>query len=231
MAFISCALHNNSNGTSSGTLLLTEYVLTTSNSSMTITNGYINITHENDLSCTCFDSTRYDSLITSLDSTAIVNFSFENYFDLSSDTMSICTGDSIILIYPDSVLYNWSNGSTENYIIPKNSEWYSVTMMQGKDTITDSIFVNNMKSFDFVFPNIYTPNNDLVNDSINIDSHFFVHLELYNRWGVCIYKHLGNGIQIKDLNISDGSYFYILRVEGKCVTHLSKQKGWIQILR
>ena len=168
MAFIKMELHNNSHATISGTFLLTQYFLATSNSSGTITSGFIHITEENDLTCTCFDSTRYDSLVTSLDSTAIVNFSFEDYFNLVSDTMNICVGDSIILNYTDSVRFIWSDGSLTNFIIPETNDWYSLTMIQRKDTITDSVYVNRIERFELEFPNIYTPNNDGINDIIEI---------------------------------------------------------------
>lgn len=231
MAFLSLELHDNSVGTSSGTLLLARHVIATNNSSMTITNGFIHITPENDLTCTCFDSTRYDSLVTSLDSTAIVNFSFEDYFNLISDTMSICTGDTIILNFTDSVTFEWSDGSFSNSIIPETNDWYSVKMTQKGDTITDSVYVKLLERFDLIFPNIYTPNKDGVNDIIEISNLHSINLVLYNRWGKCIYQYEGDGLKLEEINISDGVYYYLINVKGECVGKLSEQKGWLQILR
>lgn len=231
MAFIRCELHDNSVGTSGGTLLLTEYVLATSNSSMTITNGFIHITEENDLTCTCFDSTRYDSLMTLIDEDAIVNFNFQNYFNLDSDTMNLCNGESITLHYDDSVTYNWSNGSIENSIIPETNGWYTVNMTQKGDTIKDSIYVNILEKFDRIFPNVYSPNNDGVNDHISINPSFEVEFCLYNRWGKNLIYYKGKGLILGNLEITDGTYYYLLRVQNKCDPALVEQKGWVQVLR
>lgn len=231
LAFIKCELHDNSVGVSGGTLLLTEYVLATSNSSMTITNGFIHITEENDLTCTCFDSTRYDSLMTLIDDDAIVNFNFEDYFNLNSDTLQICDGESITLHYDRDVSYLWSDGSTSNSITPEDESWLTIQMIQARDTVYDSIYVQKLENFSQVFPNIYTPNNDGINDKIIISKDHIVDFKMYNRWGKNVITYISSGLFLENINLADGDYYYTINVTSKCLEVPSEQKGWLQILR
>ena len=227
-SFISLTLQNNSEGFSSGVLLLTQFVMTTSNSTMTIQNG-IEITPENDLTCRCADSVRLDSLNELLDSTSIQTFSFEN--ELGDDTVDLCRGDSIILKLRDSVFYEWSNGDLTYYTIPESPGWISVMLTEGNDTVRDSLFVRLDEYITWPFPNVFTPNADQTNDAIEFGTSAGMEFRLYNRWGRQVYQYDGTALHFDGKNFPDGIYFYQIEFGTPCKNEFSEQKGWLQITR
>ena len=80
-------------------------------------------------------------------------------------------------------------------------------------------------------PNIFTPNNDGINDDfevLNLPVTGTHHLIITNRWGNEVFKsgdyRAGNFWNAD--NVADGIYYYRLKVEGGETLH-----GWVEIMR
>jgi len=83
-----------------------------------------------------------------------------------------------------------------------------------------------------VYPNIFTPNNDGVNDvwKIDLSGYQSINCNIYNRWGNKIYetKHntiIWDGRTTSGEPCSDGTYFYIIQSDEE------QRKGHIQLIR
>jgi len=78
-------------------------------------------------------------------------------------------------------------------------------------------------------PNIFTPNGDGSNDFLHFNYLEFVpdnHLTVYNRWGNIIYETDGYQNSWSADGISDGTYYFILELNGQ-----ESLSGNVQILR
>ncbi|MDH5381655.1 MAG: gliding motility-associated C-terminal domain-containing protein, partial [Cyclobacteriaceae bacterium] len=80
---------------------------------------------------------------------------------------------------------------------------------------------------DLFIPNIFTPNNDGVNDVFYIRNNPLsgVELVISNRWGNRVYKSENYQNDWDAENVEDGVYFYFLKI-GEEV-----KKGWVEIQR
>lgn len=78
-------------------------------------------------------------------------------------------------------------------------------------------------------PNVFTPNNDGINETFYIDNinNRVWGLQIYNRWGNLVYanKHYQNDWQAE--SVASGLYYYILENE----LLKRKYKGWLQIIK
>lgn len=97
------------------------------------------------------------------------------------------------------------------------------------------VTITNIFSFeDFIFPNVITPDNDGINDELDIQSYFYTCFEfelfIYNRWGNLVYSHKFNedpfeGKTADGTELSDGVYFY------KLVYDEGSKSGFFHIVR
>jgi len=89
----------------------------------------------------------------------------------------------------------------------------------------DNILNNNYSSITlnkegtpFLFPTLFTPNGDGINDNFiikGLEDYPENDLEIFNRWGNQVFKASGYMSQGKlwdGANLNDGTYFYILKV-------------------
>jgi gliding motility-associated-like protein len=87
------------------------------------------------------------------------------------------------------------------------------------DTATTDILVNPFS--ELIIPNIFTPNNDGINDIFHVKSIglSLVNAEIYDRWGLKLYSWSAvdggwDGKSPSGENAADGTYFYIIRGKG-----------------
>jgi gliding motility-associated-like protein len=112
-------------------------------------------------------------------------------------------GDGPVVVLTAS---NNSGSCSDSLIIDYANGWYT----------EDSVLVK--------YPNVFTPNGDMVNDCFkpeflgNLDECFT--LKIFSRWGRLLYdseKHGGNcwdGTQRTDDLVAEGTYYYIANVRG-----------------
>ncbi|MBW6481679.1 MAG: gliding motility-associated C-terminal domain-containing protein [Vicingaceae bacterium] len=105
------------------------------------------------------------------------------------------------------------------------------------DTIIDKIILTEL-----IVPNIFTPNNDGINDvfSIEINGYENIAWKIYNRWGQSVKSgklkvesdgavELWDGRTHPGTKARDGTYYYIINLTKKGGNHETK-KGFVQIL-
>jgi len=85
-----------------------------------------------------------------------------------------------------------------------------------------------------IIPNVFTPNNDGINDNFQITCGDNGQLFIYNRWNQLVYNvdnfsNNWNGIGNNGLIVPDGAYYWILKVNG--ATGPEVYKGSTTVLR
>jgi gliding motility-associated-like protein len=83
---------------------------------------------------------------------------------------------------------------------------------------------------EYIIPNIFSPNNDGINDSIDFTHHSIVRVEIFNQWGNIVYKSsdLSKCWKGQDLignELFNGVYFYKVIFENEIKT------GFINLVR
>jgi gliding motility-associated-like protein len=107
------------------------------------------------------------------------------------------------------------------------------------DQVQGEIVVNAL--FSLYVPNAFTPNNDGINDALELVSSAIVEgqfeMSIFNRWGQCVYfsknpddawdgSFLGG-----DYYVEDGVYPYVIRLTADGDVESKEYRGQIQILR
>ncbi|HFA51568.1 MAG TPA: gliding motility-associated C-terminal domain-containing protein [Bacteroidetes bacterium] len=108
---------------------------------------------------------------------------------------------------------------------------YVICNESGCDTSTVSLTVNCKVPFAY---NGFSPNEDGINDTFkffNIKDYPQNKLRIYNRWGNLVYEKSGyqnewDGRSFDNNTLPDGTYFYLLEIEGG-----ETSKGFVQINR
>jgi gliding motility-associated-like protein len=143
--------------------------------------------------------------------------------------------------------YEWifGNGTTSTSTVTTVQQTYTaagtytVVLVASNGTCTgvatQTIVVDGEPSI--VIPNIFTPNGDGINDLFFITTVGIteLHAEIYNRWGTLIYVLNGvsaswDGKNLKNDNLSDGTYFVILKakdIDGKTYD----KQGYVTLVR
>jgi len=90
---------------------------------------------------------------------------------------------------------------------------------------------------DFIVPNVFTPNNDGINDDFVIPAQQMTaySIMVYDRWGKVVYKSdnplvYWNGLDANGQLVSDGTYYYVIKAQCGNGTSFNK-KGFVQVLR
>ncbi|MGZ4038695.1 MAG: T9SS type B sorting domain-containing protein, partial [Bacteroidia bacterium] len=125
--------------------------------------------------------------------------------------------------------YNWNfgNGSTSTQTNTSTtfsgSQTFTVTLIASSglcsDTVSIDIVVNDGLTLEI--PNVFTPNDDGVNDVFTITSTGVkeISLQIFNRWGQRMYEFTGakaawDGLNSNGQKVSDGTYFYFVKATG-----------------
>lgn len=168
--------------------------------------------------------------------------------DAGQDTV-VCNGDSVqigVANY-DGATYNWLPAvglNTTNTGTPKASPvqttTYYLTQTTECGTSTDSVKITVCDiplTSDISVPNIFTPNNDGINDvfKITCKNILTLHCRIYDRWGILV-EELTAPNQVWDARTtsgmvaSDGVYYYIIEAKGEDSKSYS-EKGFIHLIR
>ncbi|MBK6835488.1 MAG: gliding motility-associated C-terminal domain-containing protein [Bacteroidetes bacterium] len=138
------------------------------------------------------------------------------FVSLGNDT-TVCNEDEFSLnAGGNQTYYFWDNGETNQTIYVDSSRIYSVLVAnQYGCSAIDSVYVAVINC-SVSMANIFTPNNDGINDVFKIKGEGLISLEctIYNRWGQKIYSwNDANGVwDGKNFNkelMNDGTYYYI----------------------
>ncbi|GIV29525.1 MAG: hypothetical protein KatS3mg028_0591 [Bacteroidia bacterium] len=177
-------------------------------------------------------------------------FSVSNYSAVANFSMSATNakvGSTITFtntsLSASGFLWDFGNGNTatsfdaaETYTAQGT---YKVQLIAYNGTCSDTaykyLFITDQLVIEI--PNIFTPNNDDVNDWWYVFSEGAtnMHLEIFNRYGVKVYENNGTGIQwdgrtLGGEPVPEGTYFYILEITD-VLNNITKKEGYITLLR
>ncbi|MGB0888517.1 MAG: gliding motility-associated C-terminal domain-containing protein [Vicingaceae bacterium] len=161
-----------------------------------------------------------------------VNVAIQNFSDPANlQKEAILCLDSLVLLdatYPGGT-YKWNDGSISPYFSASTLGNYFVDVTyQGcvKRFFTEVISCEN-----YIIPNVFTPNNDGLNDFFKIvyNGNQKYQLNIYNRWGQSLFEsndknHFWDG-KTNSKKVPAGSYFYIFSLGSETV------KGSLSLFR
>jgi gliding motility-associated-like protein len=157
---------------------------------------------------------------------------------LYSDSLSTIINPNSTAILQKSSLSLNGNLSSQN--LPNFADYYFNQQSPCVDTIElsiDTVFQNIL-----IIPNVFTPNNDQINDVFLIDLKGYekMNWRIYNRWGSELKTgelkieneetiELWDGRTNVGVRVTDGTYYYIINLTKKGGENETK-KGFVQIL-
>lgn len=148
----------------------------------------------------------------------------------------ICLGSSLTLEANGFGNFVWSTGDTGNSTIIDSSQ--QVTIISTNGCGTQAIAIKNITTEDcnintsVIIPNVFTPNNDLNNDTFTIKGVNILSMQakVYNRWGLLIFEWNDINTGWDGKNSSEGTYFYTVEI-----TYINnkteKYKGTVLLLK
>ena len=156
-------------------------------------------------------------------------------------TSVFCENDSIMLDAgnPYATSFLWNTGDTTQVIYPTNSGSYSVSVTSCSEIIiqqTEVYLVDSTGSINLYYPNVFTPNNDGINDefwlSFDNDIAEDLKLTIYNRYGNLMFETQSLSEKWNALNIPDGTYYWVLTYSMNCDTPRHyRETGFINLFR
>jgi len=158
---------------------------------------------------------------------------------------TIKTGDTVHLNANDAITYSWSPASSlscsdcpDPVASPSVTTTYTVTGTDDAGCSLDRTITINTEipCADFTIPNVFTPNNDGINDDfvINVLNASSYNITIYDRWGKQVFTSdsptvYWNGRINSSNNLApDGVYYYI--INASCSSNNYSKKGFVQII-
>ena len=163
-----------------------------------------------------------------------INFNPLPTVNVGIDT-TLCLRDTITLdVATNNATYLWQDNSTSSTFNVSQQGTYWVQVTQNNCSLTDTILITEEEcELILEIPNVFTPNNDGVNDVLVPKSNFGVismNTTIYNRWGNKIYETDNLFIEWDGQFATDGTYFWVIDYSGLNGNKLSK-KGQLTLLR
>lgn len=170
-----------------------------------------------------------------------------------NDTL-LTLGDSVQLgiVGRSDIFYIWqpstglSNPNIANPIAkPKTCITYTLTVTDTNQLACTNRFTDVVKidvincdtSTTLTIPNVFSPNNDGINDEFKITSKKIKQLncKIYNRWGILVGEltapnAVWDGLTTSGEEATGGTYFYVLTALGEDGKEY-EQKGYVQLVR
>lgn len=151
------------------------------------------------------------------------------------DDHQICPGESIELkneLKPNSNLL-WNDSIDQSILNVSQEGLYTAILTEEGCSSYDSVVVSQNNMFLGEIPNIFTPNNDGVNDVFEFEVKNIPLLEcsIYNRWGNLMFKAINHSPEwdgkFNGEAVSNGVYLYELNFE--CLDKTMHLNGFIHV--
>jgi len=161
-------------------------------------------------------------------------------FELISKTNADCNGNNDgtaeieVIGGTEPYIFEWSNGSNQSVVanLGAGTHIVTVTDINGCEKTYDIIIDSEQITETPKLNNVFTPNNDGQNDYLvfgNLELFPENELVVFNRWGNEVYSRTSYNNLWDGSNLSEGTYFYILKV--KMCDEYKIFDGYITILR
>ncbi|MDD3685748.1 MAG: HYR domain-containing protein, partial [Bacteroidales bacterium] len=161
-------------------------------------------------------------------------------FELISKTNADCNGNNDgtaeieVVGGTEPYIYEWANGSNQSVVADLGAGTHTVTVtdINGCEKTYDIVIDSEQISETPKLNNVFTPNNDGQNDYLvfgNLELFPENELVVFNRWGNEVYSRASYNNLWDGSNLSEGTYFYILKV--KMCDEYKTFDGYITILR
>lgn len=203
---------NGPTGISSDSLILIQV--------QTSTEGWYSIVVEDTLGCNYSDS-------------VYIDYHPLPTISLPEDTMLCMRSYLGGSIWVDSLIFTWSGYGIQDSIIMMQDGLYYLTVVDAHGCVyKDSIEVD-VVNCDDALPNVFTPNNDGVNDFFIIDEALLFPnntLMLFNRWGNEVYRQDGYDNTFDGEELTEGTYYYVFYREG-IEKEGGRYEGYVTIIR
>lgn len=168
------------------------------------------------------ENMRYDS----------ITINVPHAIDTIPDT-AVCEGEVVVLETTTlgNATYTWNDNLSDSARIHvTESGEYIVAVTEYNCVFTDTVNVLFEECKEKLVPNIFSPNDDGINDRFDLSEitgdDLNWNLSVYNRWGKLVYEQLGYDHQWDGDALSDGLYLYEISLLGTAPT-----KGWVQLVR
>ncbi len=171
---------------------------------------------------------RYDSI------KSVLNVINTTVFDLGEDIPTCLTSKTLLQANVTAVTYSWSTGQTTPNIYVNQIGTYTLTINNGGCNSSDVVnVVIGEKKLSDRFPNVITPNGDLVNDFIDFTKYNFDEVEfyLYDRWGNERFKITNPTEQWQPKDLDNGTYFWVVNYKSSCTGKYGTDKGFVSIFK
>jgi len=156
-----------------------------------------------------------------------------------NDTL-LCIGENYNLqaeVQAQNEIYLWNSGENSSFISINQTGTYIVTVSNTCGSFTDSAYVLFYEC-DLEAPNVFTPNNDDINDYFQLINHQGIktfQCSIYNRWGNLMGKYddpdfIWKGTNLNDKIAPEGVYFYVIHAITNGGHEIDKQ-GKIHLIR
>ncbi len=157
--------------------------------------------------------------------------------NLGNDVI-ICEGQTVTLSGGVATRYLWSNGSTTSSINVNAAGIYWMKANNEQCLARDSLSVSLSDcEIEVEAPNVFTPNNDGLNDVFTITTKNIIELncKIFNRWGILVgeltkVNEGWEGNTTSGLQCVSGVYYWIVEYKNSKGTNNVK-KGFVQLLR
>ncbi len=154
--------------------------------------------------------------------------------DLGAD-QEICPGEVIELkneLNPNASLV-WNESVNQPILEVSHEGWYTASLTEQGCSSYDTIFVSQSDMYIGEIPNIFTPNNDGVNDLFEFEVKNIPLLEcsVYNRWGNLLFRTANTAPEwdgkVNGEAVSNGVYVYELNFE--CHNKTMHLNGFVHV--
>lgn len=155
---------------------------------------------------------------------------FPLQIDLGPDEAPCTVMPRILQSLPDTTgfTFSWQDGSSFSKLTVTDFGTYWLSVSNGCSRARDTLDISKVPVDDLVIPNIFTPNNDALNQYFEIDQRITGgSLRVYDQWGMEVYSSRNYLNNWDGSGLPDGIYFYTLS-GGKCIT---EKKGTLTILK
>ncbi|WP_090260088.1 LamG-like jellyroll fold domain-containing protein [Roseivirga pacifica] len=154
----------------------------------------------------------------------------EPNLELSYSKLKLSCGETINVSASDGFReYKWSNGSLGKDLVIDSPGRYTLTAISDCNVVLEeSINVISETDITYFIPNTFTPNNDGVNETFEIDYRLVGStLNIYNRWGKKLYSKDSYQNNWKAEGLESSNYYY--QITSDCLDF--PIKGWVKVLR